>query len=179
MEFQEVIAGRRSIRKYKPDPVEKEKLRAILEAGRLAPSWKNLQCWQFIVVETPEGKEKVIEAFAEDNPGKKALASAPVLIVICGDPKASGDQDDKDYYLVDLGIAFEHVILAAHNLGLGTCFMGLFKEAILKENLNVPDGWRVVGVTPVGYPDQDPKPRPRKELGEIVFSESWGQPLQK
>lgn len=175
MEFQEVITGRRSIRKYKPDSVEEEKIIAILEAGRLAPSWKNLQCWQFIVVKTPEGKEKVIEAFAEDNPGKKALASAPVLIVICGKPEASGLQDEKDYYLVDLGIAFEHVILAAYNLGLGSCFMGLFKEAILKNNLNVPDGWRVVGVTPIGYPDQELMPRPRKELSEIIFRESWGQ----
>lgn len=117
-----------------------------------------------------------MEAFGEDNPGLKALVSAPVLIIVCGDPLASANQDDKEYYLVDVGIAFEHIILAAQNLGLGTCFMGMFKEAILKKNLNVPDGWRIVGVTPIGYPDQAPKNRPRKELKEIVFRELFGYP---
>ncbi len=179
MEFQEVLSGRRSIRKYKQDQVEKEKILAVLEAGRLAPSWKNMQGWQYIVVEAPEVKAKVIEAFEEDNPGKKCMEQAPVLIVICGNPNQSGIEDGKEYYLVDAGISFEHVILAAHNLGLGTCFMGLFKEDILKKNLNIPDGWRPVGVTPLGYPDQEPKQRPRKALEDIVFSESWGQPLNK
>lgn len=175
MEFKDVIAGRRSIRKYKPDPVEKEKIMAVLDAARLAPSWKNMQCWKFIVIESEAGKDAVLQSFAEDNPGKKALVAAPVLLAICGDPKASGVQNEKDYYLVDLGIAFEHVILAAHDLGLGTCFMGLFNEDVLKKNLNVPADWRVVAVTPLGYPDQAPNPRPRHELKDIVFGDTWGK----
>lgn len=174
MEFMDVIAGRRSIRKYKADPVEKEKIQAVLNAARLAPSWKNMQCWKFMVLESQAGKEAVLQGFADDNPGKKALVAAPVLLVICGDPKFSGVENEKDYYLVDLGIAFEHVILAAHDQGLGTCFMGMFDEEVVKKNLKVPADWRVVGVTPLGYPDQEPKARPRNELKDIVFGETWG-----
>lgn len=177
MEFHSVIQGRRSIRKFKPDPVENEKIQAVLEAGRLAPSWKNMQCWKFIVVKTPESRQAVMDAFADDNPGKKALASAPVIIVACGNPEASGKENGKDYYLVDLGIAFEHILLAAYDLGLGSVFMGLFDEDTIKKNLQVPAEWRVVGVTPLGYPDQAPNQRPRKEMSEIVFAESWGKPL--
>ena len=75
--------------------------------------------------------------------------------------------------MADASIAFEHICLAAHALGLGTCWMGLFDEAEMKAKLKIPDNMRVVGITPLGYPDQEPKPRPRKELSEIAFFDEW------
>jgi nitroreductase len=169
----QVIRDRRSIRRYKDTPVERDIIEQVLDAARLAPSWKNLQCWRFLVLTTPAGKEALLSAFADDNPGKKALLQAPVAIVVCADPAESDRSHGIEYYVADASIAFEHLCLAAHALGLGTCWMGLFDEAEMKAGLKIPDNMRVVGVTPLGYPDQQPKPRPRRELSEIAFYDEW------
>ena len=173
MDVHEAVAARRSIRRYKPDPVEEDKLTRVLDAARLAPSWKNMQCWRFIVVRGETGKAGILTGFDDSNPGKKAITAAPVMIVLCADPQGSGKMGDKDYYLVDAGIAMENLMLAARAEDLGTCWLGEFNENPVKEALGIPPAWRVVGMTPLGYPDQDPKPRPRKTLEEIVFSERW------
>jgi len=170
----EAIAARRSIRRYKPDPVTEDKVARVLDAARLAPSWKNLQCWRFIVVRGETGKAGILSGFQDTNPGKKAITAAPVMIVLCADPQASGKMGDKDYYLVDCGIAMENLMLAATAEGLGTCWLGEFDETPVKTALGIPDAWRIVGMTPLGYADQDPKPRPRKTMEEIVFQEKWG-----
>ncbi|MCL6638143.1 MAG: nitroreductase family protein [Firmicutes bacterium] len=174
MELYEAIEARRSIRRFKADPVADGQLERVLNAARLAPSWKNLQCWRFIVIRSEEGRASVLPAFDDSNPGKKAIMAAPVLIVLCADPEASGKMGDRLYYLVDAGIAMENLMLAARAEGLGTCWLGEFNEDAARVPLGVPEGWRVVGMTPLGYPDQDPKPRPRKSLDEIVFAEKWG-----
>jgi nitroreductase len=174
MDIFQAISDRRSIRKYQQRPVEPEKLEKVLDAARLAPSWKNLQCWRFLVLTDPERRRALLEAFPEENPGKKAVAMAPCIIVVCADPAESGVENGIDYYVADTAIAFEHLCLAAQGLGLGTCWMGWFDESRIKEALDIPEGIRVVGLTPLGYPDQEPKPRPRKELSEITFYENWG-----
>ncbi|MBJ6726773.1 nitroreductase family protein [Geomesophilobacter sediminis] len=174
MDVLQVIADRRSIRKYTDAPVEKEKIEQVLNAARLAPSWKNLQCWRFLVLTDPEQKGRLLEAFPGDNPGRGALAAAPCVIVVCADPTESGVENGIEYYIADTAIAFEHLCLAAHSLGLGTCWMGWFDEAPIKAALGIPEGIRIVGMTPLGYPDQQPKPRPRKALAEIAFFEKWG-----
>lgn len=171
MDVYEAIATRRSIRRYKPDPVTEDQLTRILDAARLAPSWKNLQCWRFVVVRSEAGKTGILAGFEDTNPGKKAIAAAPVMIVLCADPQASGKMGDKEYYLVDAGITMENLMLAARAEGLGTCWLGVFDESPVKAALDIPVSWRIVGMTPLGYPDQDPKPRPRKALEEIVFHE--------
>ena len=173
MDIFQVFRDRRSIRKYKDTPVEREKIEQVLDAARLAPSWKNMQCWRFLVLTDTAKREALHSVFADDNPGKKAFAQAPVAIVICGNPAESDVSHGIDYFVADAAIAFEHLCLAAHAVGLGTCWMGLFDEAELKKKLNIPDNMRVVGVTPLGYPDQEPKPRPRKELQEIAFFNEW------
>ena len=89
MDIFQVIRDRRSIRKYKDTPVEREKIEQVLDAARLAPSWKNLQCWRFLVLTNPAKKEAMLSAFADDNPGKKAFLQAPVAIVVCADPAES------------------------------------------------------------------------------------------
>jgi nitroreductase len=174
MDIFQVIENRRSIRKYKDTPVERGKIDCVLDAARLAPSWKNMQCWRFLVLTGMEKREALLAAFPDDNPGKRAIASAPVVIVVCADPAQSGVENGIDYFVADTAIAFEHLCLAAHALGLGSCWMGLYDEAVIREALGIPAGVRVVGITPLGYPDQEPKPRPRKELGEIAYFNEWG-----
>ena len=173
MDIFQVIRDRRSIRKFKDTPVDRKKIEQVLDAARLAPSWKNLQCWRFLVLTNPARKEALSFAFSDDNPGKKAISQAPAAIVACADPAESELSHGIEYYVADASIAFEHICLAAHALGLGTCWLGLFDEDVMKTNLKIPDNMRVVGVTPLGYPDQDPKPRPRKELSEIAFFDEW------
>lgn len=173
MDIFQVFRDRRSIRKYKDTPVERDKIEQILDAARLAPSWKNMQCWRFMVLTEPAGKEAVLSAFADDNPGKKAILQAPVTVVVCADPHESDFSHEIEYFIADAAIAFEHLCLAAHAVGLGTCWMGLFDETKMKAGLGIPDTMRIVGVTPLGYPDQEPKPRPRKELSEIVCFDKW------
>lgn len=175
MEILQAIKDRRSIRKYKDAPVAREIIEQLLDAARLAPSWKNMQCWRFLVLTEPSRREALLSAFPDDNPGKRAIATAPVIIVVCADPAESGIENGIEYYIADTAIAFEHICLAALSLGLGSCWMGWYDEAEIKAGLGIPDNIRVIGVTPVGYPDQEPKPRPRKELVEIAYFEEWGK----
>lgn len=184
MELFEAIQTRRSVRKFSDRPVEEEKLQQILEAIRIAPSWANMQCWKFVVVKDNAVKATISElSYVESffapkgykvNPAKKALAEAPVVIIACADPSKSGVLWDQTYYMTDLGIACQNLWLAAHGLGLGTVFVGVYDEAKLKELLHIPQEIRVVGLFPVGYPlEQKAGGTPRKPLSETVFMEKW------
>jgi len=174
MEFYQVIQERRSVRKYQEEDVPREVLERLLDAARLAPSWANHQCWRFVVVKDPQKKEELAGALPEKNPARKSITQAPVVIVLCADPSASGKQDGKEYYLLDAGLAMEHLVLAARAEELGTCWIAWNDEKIVKETCNIPDEFRVVALSPLGYPAKEPSPRPRKELSEIVFLEEWG-----
>jgi len=103
------------------------------------------------------------------------MAQAPTIIVCCADPLASGIKWDQEYYLVDVGISMEHLVLAATDLGLGTCWVGAFNEKALKKALNVPRHIRVVALTPLGYPDEEPKPKIRKSIDEISHKNCYMQ----
>lgn len=168
MALADIIKQRVSIRKYTQDPVPEEKINYVLEAARLAPSWKNKQCWKFILVKDPEVKKKLAEAS-----NLRWLSSAPLIIVGCADPEDSGKKGDQHYYMMDMGITMDHLILAATEQGLGTCWVGLFDEKKAKDALGVPDEMRVVAMTPLGYPDESPAPGQRKILSEIVFKEKY------
>lgn len=184
MDTLEAIRTRRSIRKYSSRPVEPEKLTAVLEAMQQAPSWANLQCWRFVVVTQPELKERISElSFVEAyfgpkgykaNPAQKALANAPVVIVACADPTQSGELRGQDYYLTDLGIACENLMLAAHAQGLGSVFVGVYDEQALGELLDIPPAIRIVGLFPLGYPEVVPQAGPpRLPLEQLVYYEKW------
>ena len=162
MELMEAISRRRSIRKYRPDPVPQELVDYVLEAARLAPSWANTQCWKFVVVTDAEVKQRLGEA------GNAWTAQAPVIIAACADPTKPATKRDQPYYLLDIGIAMEHLVLAATERGLGTCWVGAFDEQKAREALGVPEGIRVVATTPLGFPAESPEPRPRKSLDEMV-----------
>lgn len=176
MDLFQAITGRRSIRKYKPTPVEPAKIKQVINMARLAPSWKNLQCWRFLVLTDADRRAALVNAFPDENPGKKAIAAAPCIILVCADPSESGVENGMEYFMADAAIAFDHLCLAAYGLGLGTCWMGWYHEESIKEALGIPQQFKVVGLTPLGYPDQSPNPRPRKELAEIAFCENWGTP---
>lgn len=185
MEIFEAIKTRRSVRRFSEKPIENEKLEAILEAARQAPSWANLQCWRFIIVKDPEAKKKIselsyVEAFFSPlgykaNPARKGLAEAPVVIVACADPSQSGSLWSQNYYMTDIGIAAQNLMLAARGLGLGSVFVGVFDEEKLRALLSIPPNIRVVGLFPLGYPLEEKTSGPtRKPLGEIVFEGKWG-----
>lgn len=180
----EAIRTRRSVRKFSDRPVEPDKLQAVLEAAQQAPSWANMQCWRFVVVTDPTVKARIgelsyVEAFFatrgyKSNPAQKALAEAPVVIVACADPTESGALRGQQYYLTDMGITAENLMLAAHDVGLATVFVGVFQEEELGELLEIPADIRIVGLFPLGYPGGEAKGGPpRKPLEQIVHYEKW------
>jgi len=184
METLEAIKTRRSIRKFSDQPVEPEKLQAVLEAVQQAPSWSNRQCWSLVVVQDQEARNRISElSFVESffatygyksNPAQKGLAQAPIVLVACADPQQSGDLRGEQYYMADLGIASQNLMLAAHDLGLGTVFVGVFDEEQLKGLLGIPPHIRIVGLFPLGYPAGEAKGGPpRKPLDEFVHYGTW------
>jgi nitroreductase len=161
MDFMNVVKTRRSIRKYKPDPVPENILSQILEAARLAPSAGGHQPWHFIVVKDQKTKKELgILSWASD---------APVVIVGCVDANVSSR-----FFTVDFAIAFEHIVLAATNFGLGTCWMGkLGIDETIKSVLGIPEHIKVIAVTALGYPAETPGPKDRKPLSDIVHYEKF------
>ena len=183
MEVFEAIKGRRSVRSYKPDKVEEEKLVKVLEAARWAPSWANTQCWRFVVVKDKETKAMLAETLPEGNRGKKALLETPIVIALCAERGLSGfikgkpGSDKGDWwFMFDAALAAQNLTLAAYALGLGTLHIGWFDAKKAAEILNVPHGYEVVELILLGYPGERPKPTSRKGLDEIVFAERFGQP---
>ncbi|MCX6677158.1 MAG: nitroreductase family protein [Methanothrix sp.] len=168
MDLMQAIRARRSIRNFQERPVEEELLLAVLEAGRLAPSAKNMQDWRFIVVRDSATRRRLAGA-ARDQ---QFVAQAPVVIAACGtsDLVMTCGQPA---YAIDVAIALDHMTLAAASLGLGTCWIGAFYEDKVKEILGVPQEIRVVALLPLGYPAEEPEPRPRKSLDEVLAWEHW------
>ena len=175
------IKKRRSIRKYIDKPVEDEKIIQLLESARLAPSGSNTQPWHFIVVKSEVTREKLAEASHK----QKWMLSAPVFIVCVADIRCriSDDVDislneaspqvELKQIIRDTSISVGHVLLEADNLGLGTCWVAWFTQEEIRPILNIPEDKYVVGVITVGYANELPDARPRKNLEEIVHYESW------
>ncbi|MBI5743432.1 MAG: nitroreductase family protein [Elusimicrobia bacterium] len=171
--FQALAAGRRSIRKYKAVPVEREKLDLCLEAARLAPSACNAQPCKFIVLDEPALKEKFCAAaFTGVYAATKFAAKAPALVLVVAETgKLSawmGNQmQDTNFRLVDIGIAAEHFVLAAAEQGLGTCWIGWFNAKAGAKALGLGSGRKIEVLLCVGYPDEAPPARPRRPAGEF------------
>lgn len=208
MDVSSAILKRSSIRSWKPDPVEKEKIEKVLEAGRRAPSWGNTQPWRFIVVQDKAKIEEIAKAG-----GGQPQTIAPVLIVCCGviddlsqkqhktalqQLRDAGVTDWSDEFLdnvllqnnvfapyllgeaimtVKVGeqimIAVAYMTLEAVNQGLATCWVGAITPGEIHKVMNLPDNMFVHTLLPLGYPNQDPPPRPRKAMDEIVFWEKY------
>jgi len=168
MEFYDVIRTRRSIRSYRADPVPEESLNRVLEAARMAPSGSNRQPWRFYVIKDPEKRRRVAQACG----GQMWIGQAPTVIVAAGwgvHFSRGGYMGDMSF-IMDVGIAFTHLILAARAEGLGTCWIGDFQNTEVKKVLGLPDDEDVVAVTPLGYPDKGgfTEKTSRKPLEEIV-----------
>jgi len=175
MDVFEAIRTRRSIREYSPKLVPKKILHKIAESAQLAPSASNLQPWHFIFVTDRDERKQLSE-------GRWAgfLAESPVVVVGCGDQKAS-----PSWYRVDVTIALEHIVLAATSKGLGTCWVGSFDEEEVKKMLKIPENYRVVSLLALGYPLEKLKKKPsgkaghpirnRKGLDQIVSYEEFGK----
>jgi len=166
MDLLEAMQTRRSIRKYRSDPISEEQLKEILSAARMAPSAENAQPWKFIVVTDEELKRRLVSACA----GQKFIAEAPIVIVGCGFPddayaSAGGYMNS---YVLDVTIAMDHLILAATAQGIGSCWIAAFREEKVKEILDLPQDVRIVALTPLGYPDEIPKKTTRKDLADLV-----------
>lgn len=181
MEIFEAIHERRSVRKYKEKDVEEEKVEKVLDAARWAPSWANTQCWRFVLVKDQEIKDELVDALSKNNPATASIKTAPVVIVGCAKKEVSGYKKGEpvtekgDWYMFDCGLAMQNLMLAAKALGLGTVQVGFFESEKVKKILDLPQEITPVTMTPLGYPEKEPKAPPRKDLNEIVFGNKYGE----
>jgi nitroreductase len=168
MEFYEVIKTRRSIRSYMKTPIPDETLKLVIEAARIAPSGHNRQFWKFYIVESKEKKSNIVEACG----GQSWIGEAPVVIVATGwkIPLNRGGYMGETSFIMDVSIAFTHLILAARAEGLGTCWIGNFDNNEIKRILGLPKREYVVAITPIGYPKKIvfTEDKIRKSLEEIM-----------
>ena len=169
MDFFELIEKRYSVRAYQSKPVEEDKLQKVLDAARLAPTAANRQPFRMIVVKTEGRQDELTRIYRAGW-----FTQAPLVICACAVPdEAWVRSDGKDYYDVDTTIAMDHLILAAANLGLGTCWIAAFDPDAAKEILGLPDGIVPVALTPLGYPADTLRPKHRKPLEDLVKYDKW------
>ena len=173
MEVFEAIKGRRSIRAFQNRDIPPEMVDRLIDAARWAPSAGNIQPWEFIIVREPETRRKLAKAALEQT----FIEEAPVVIVVCADENRSsqgyGTRGKTLYCLQDTAAATQNIHLAAYALGLGTCWVGAFREDEAKKILNIPSGVRPVAIIPVGYPAEKPQPRNRRPINQIIHYESF------
>jgi nitroreductase len=185
MDTLETIGKRASLKSHlSAREVEHEKIARVLDAARLAPSARNQQPWRFIVVKGKENIENVVtKAFFEFSQGFK---EAPVLIFACANPGDDDIHEGREYYLFDVGLAMENLLLAATALGMVTHPMTSVKEDELRKVLHIPNEVRFVAATPLSYPSEGSydeasveklDQRTRKSLKEVAYSETWGKPF--
>jgi nitroreductase len=170
MEYSELIATRYSVRAYRPDPVEDEKLQTVLEAARLAPTAANRQPIQLIVMRTAGREEEIKKIYR-----RSWFVQAPLVIAVCTiSSQAWVRESDKfNARLIDAAIVADHLILAAANLGLGTCWIAAFNVEAARNVLRLPDEVEPVIFTPLGYPADQPGLKIRKPLTDLVRYEHW------
>jgi nitroreductase len=180
MDVFEAMAGRRSIRKYTDEPVADDDLAQILEAGRAAASWNNFQVWEIVVVRDPEIKARLAETLPGNNPARKAVARAPILLAACGRRGESGfykgraETELGDWLMFDVALFLANVTHAAHALGYGTVHVGLLDHAAAARVLGVPEGVQLVELMPLGRPFKTGKAGPgRKQVAEFLHEETY------
>ena len=169
MDVMEAVKGRRSIRQFSEKPVEREQLGRLLEAARWAPSGGNLQKWRFVVV-TSASQRELVKKFA---PGIFAVPTA--FIVVCAEVEADANEWKQRLYLADCSIASQNIMLAAYEMGIGTCVALSYAKSAISEILELPENVEPMLVVTLGYPAEDPKAPPRFELSEMAFEEQYGQ----
>jgi nitroreductase len=157
--------------------VSDDDLRTILEAARLAPSWKNDQPWRFVVVRSQELRDRLADSLYPGNPAGTAVRTASAVLLLIGVPEEGSIHQGRDYWLVDCGIAGEHLVLQAAELGIGTVWVSMLDSEQVCGAVGLPAGMQCVGLFPLGYPlgDIENKPRvPRRTFDEVVYYEGFG-----
>ena len=179
MDLMDAIKGRRSIRKYKPDPIPEDVLRTLMEAVRWSPSWANTQCWEVIIVKESVMKSALANTLTRTNPSLSSMTEAPLVVVLCGRKGVSGFKKGEattvkgDWLMFDTGLAMQSLCLVAHSLGLGTVIVGNFDHQRVAEILSVPQNIDVVAMTPLGYPAAEGSAPKRKEPSGFIFYEKY------
>ena len=169
MEFLELAKKRYSVRAYKRDTVEDDKLQKVLEAARLAPTASNRQPFQLIII-TTRGREADLGRIYS----RQWFIEAPTVIRICSIPSESWVRNDgKKYCEIDAAIAMDYLTLAAADLNLGTCWIAAFDPIMAREVLKLPDDVEPIAFTPLGYPDDQPREKKRKSMNELVRYGHW------
>jgi nitroreductase len=170
--FLDLVKKRRSIRRYRTDEVPHELIDTCLEAARYAPTACNTQSWRFIVVEGELKERLVRESLGGMVVPNRFASEAPVIVVIAADldlitHRVGGTLKGIEYHLIDAGIAGEHFVLQAAELGLGTCWIGWFDQKAVRRVLSLPSGWKVCSMLTLGYPLEPPVDKKRKALREM------------
>lgn len=174
MKFSELVYHRQSTRAYKQDIVEESKLATCIESARLAPSACNSQPWKFIIVDEPDLKNRIAQATSNKLlPLNHFTKQAPVHVVVVNEGSnfsaTLGNKiKNKEFSLIDIGIAVEHFCLQAHEEGLGTCILGWFDEKKVKELLNIPKNKRPELIITIGYPNEKYRDKKRKNINKIM-----------
>ncbi|MGL5867755.1 nitroreductase family protein [Clostridium chrysemydis] len=177
MEFFDVIKKRRSISKYKSDEVLKGSIDNMIQSAMRAPSWKNKTSFKIILVDDKNKKESLGDAILnKDDKAKTSVLEAPLVSVFISEPDLSGEVLEKEYYLVDCGIAMEHFVLAATAEGYGTMWIGALDEALVKKVLEIPEKYKVVAMTPVGIPAEEKEHNKEKDKKDYVFLNKFKNP---
>jgi len=184
MDFQELITSRQSIRSFSQQALSDEVILEMQQAARLAPSWQNKQCWRFVFV---DDKALIRQLALHSGLLSKAnffIKDAPLVVVACAYPEQSGKLNQQDYYLVDTAIAFQQMMLAAWNKGVGSCWLGSFHFDKVRQILDIPSDVKIVALSPFGYPaaktkiydkmiKKIAKSKQRKARAEIFCQNSW------
>jgi nitroreductase len=190
MDVIDAIKNRRSIRHFKPNDIDEKTVQAVLEAAHWAPSWSNNQCWRFIIVRDTQMKAKIsgtltkimVDTEMMENAAAESIKQAPLLIVVCAEKGQAGFNTDgttttdkgKYWFMFDVALAVENLALAAHAAGLGTCIIGGFDSIEVEHMLGVPNGFAVVAMTPLGFPEIGGQVSPRKKLSDVLYKEKYG-----
>jgi nitroreductase len=169
MDFTKLINKRYSVRAYKPDVIQEEKLSKVLDAARLAPTANNRQPFQIIVIHTKGREQELLSIYQ-----REWFVQAPLIICLCGIPSIAWiRRDGRQYEDVDIAIVMDHMVLAATDLGLGTCIIAAFDVTNARKVLSIPDDVEPILFTPLGYPADALGTKKRKSLDELVRYENW------
>ncbi len=180
-DLMDIIRKRQSVRAYLDKPVEDEKIEQIIEAARLSPSACNSQCWRFVVANGDIREQVIKKGLGGLVVPNRWASGVPVIIVACADlnfitHKVGAGIKNIEYYLLDIGIAVEHLVLRATELGLGTCWIGWFNEREIRKLLKIPKSVKIVALITLGYPKEELKPHEKQRLNlkDILFWNKYG-----
>lgn len=179
MELDQAINTRRSVRKFKSDPIPSDQVKALLGAAVMAPSWKNSQCWRFIVVDDKNLKRDIAERAVAPNHSEHIVKQSPLLLVVCADLTVSGEGSrtragsPPEWFMFDCALAAENIVLTATSLGIGSVIIGGFGIEILADMLRLPTEVSPVVLISLGYPAEEPTPPPRQSIESVTYHNGY------